>query len=96
MSFGLKNAPPTYQKVVNKNFKEYLDDFMTLFLDDFTTFTDLDTHLSKLWWCFDKCWEYGINLNSEKCVFMVFLGMILGFIISKDDKLLDSKKVKKL
>lgn len=93
MLFGLKNVPPTYQKAVNKAFKDYLDDFMKLFLDDFTTSNDLDTHLSKLWWCFEKCWEYGINLNLEKCAFMVFWGMILRFIISKEGKLLNSKKV---
>jgi hypothetical protein len=32
-------------------------------------------------------------MNLEKCAFMVFLGMILGFIVSKEGKLLDSKKI---
>jgi hypothetical protein len=36
MWFGVKNGPPTYQKVVTKAFKEYLDNFMKIFLDDFT------------------------------------------------------------
>jgi hypothetical protein len=31
MPFSLKNAPPTYQQMVNKAFKNYLDDFMKLF-----------------------------------------------------------------
>ncbi len=48
MPFGLKNAPPTYQKMVSKAFKDYLHDFMKLFLDDFIVFNDLDTHLPKL------------------------------------------------
>jgi len=48
MLFGLNNAPPTYQIVMNKTFKDYLDDFMKLFLDDFMIFNDLDTHLFKL------------------------------------------------
>jgi hypothetical protein len=94
MPFGLKNAPPTHQKVVNKAFKNYLDDFMKKNLDDFTIFSDLDKHLSKLQKCFEKCWEYGISLNMEKCAFMVFLGMIICFIVSKEGKLLDPKKVK--
>jgi hypothetical protein len=54
-------------------------------------FNDLDTHLSKLQKCFKKCWEYGIGLNPKKCVFMVSSGMILGFIVSKEGKLLDPK-----
>jgi hypothetical protein len=47
----------------------------------------------KLKFCFQKYKEYKINLNPEKCVFMVFLGLILGFIISKEGKIPDSKKV---
>jgi hypothetical protein len=94
MPFGLKNAPPTHQRVVSKAFKDYLDDFMKLFLDYFMVFGDLDTHLSKLQKCFKKCWKYGISLNSKKCAFMVFLGMILCFIVSKEGKLLDPKKFK--
>jgi len=93
MPFELKNAPPTYQRVVSKVFKDYLDDFMKIFLDDFMVFSDLDAHLSKLWKYFKKCHEYKINLNPEKCAFMVFSDMILRFIISKEGKLLDPKKV---
>jgi hypothetical protein len=48
MPFGLKNAPPTYQHVMNTTFKDYLGVFMELFLDDFNMFNNLDTHLSKL------------------------------------------------
>ncbi len=55
MPFEFKNAPPTYQRVVSKVFKDYLDDFMKIFLDDFMVFSDLDTHLSKLWKYFEKC-----------------------------------------
>jgi len=36
MPFGMKNEPPTYQKVVTKAFREYLDDFMKILLDYFT------------------------------------------------------------
>ncbi len=87
MPIELKNAPPTYQRMVSKSFMDYLDDFMKHFLDDFTIFNDLDTHLSKLRKCFEKCQEYGISLNLEKCAIMVFSSMILSFIISKEGKL---------
>jgi hypothetical protein len=43
--------------------------------------------------CFQKCKEFGISLNPNKCTFMVFLRMIWGFIISKEGKLLDPKKI---
>jgi hypothetical protein len=36
MPFGMKNEPPTYQKAIIKAFREYLDNFMKIFLDFFT------------------------------------------------------------
>jgi hypothetical protein len=63
--------------------------FMKLFLDDFNMFNDLDTHLPKLWLCFDKCKKFDINFNPKKCMFMVHLGVILGYVVSKEAKLLD-------
>jgi hypothetical protein len=93
MPFGVKNGPPTYQKAVTKAFREYLDSFMKIFLDDFIVYSDMESHLQKLKLCFQKCKEYGITLNLDKCAFMVFLGMILGFIVSKEGKLPDPKKM---
>ena len=39
MPFSLKNAPPTYQRIVNQIFKDYLNDFMKLFLGDFSVYS---------------------------------------------------------
>jgi hypothetical protein len=36
MLFRVKNGPPTYQRAMTKTFKDYLDNFMKIFLDDFT------------------------------------------------------------
>jgi hypothetical protein len=96
MPFGVKNGPPTYQRAITKAFHEYIDVFMKIFLDDFTIFSDLSTHLEKLNKCIFKCKEFGINLNLNKCAFMVFLRTILGFIISKKGKVMDPKKVQAL
>jgi hypothetical protein len=45
-------------------------------------YNDMESHLQKLRLCFEKCREYGISLNLDKCAFMVFLEMILGYIAS--------------
>jgi hypothetical protein len=66
---------------------------MNIFLDDFTIFNDMSTHLEKLKKCLLKCKEFGINLNPNKCAFMVFSRTILGFIMSKEGKVMDLKKV---
>jgi CRISPR/Cas system-associated protein endoribonuclease Cas2 len=56
----------------------------------FIVFSDLSTHFEKLRKCFLKCRKFGINLNPDKCAFMVFSRTILG---SKEGKVMDPKKV---
>jgi hypothetical protein len=51
--FGLCNAPPTFQKVVIKTFKPYLNKFMQVFFDDFSVYGDKKDHLEQL----QKCLE---------------------------------------
>jgi hypothetical protein len=48
MPFTVLNGAPTYQIVVTKAFKEYLDNFIKIFLDDFILYCDMDSHLQKL------------------------------------------------
>ncbi len=93
MPFGVKNGPPTFQRLVDRTFKEYLDQFVKIFLDDFMVYSDMESHLMKFILCFQKCREYIINFNPKKCAFMVFLGLILRFIVSKERKILNPKKV---
>ncbi len=83
MPFGIKNGPPTYQRLVTKAFCEYIDVFMKIFLDDFTIFSDMSNYLEKLQKCFLKCRKNDICLNPKKCAFMVYTKIILRFIISK-------------
>jgi hypothetical protein len=60
---------------------------MKLFMDDFSMFNDLNIHLPKLWLCFDICRKFDISLNPQKCMFLVHLGVILGYVVSKEGKL---------
>jgi hypothetical protein len=72
MPFGVKNGPPTFQRVISKTFKEYLDQFMNIFLNDFMVYSDMENHLMKLTLYFQKCREYKINLNQESCLYDIF------------------------
>jgi hypothetical protein len=74
-------------------FCAYLRVFMKLFLDDFNVFNDFKTHLAKFLLCFDKCREFGISLNPEKCMFLVYLGVILGYMVFKAKRLSNLKKI---
>jgi hypothetical protein len=62
---------------------------MKIFLDDFMVYSDMENHLMKFILYFQKCREYRISLNPNKCAFMVFFR----FIVSKEGKILDPKKV---
>jgi len=66
---------------------------MKIFLNDFTMYSDMKSHLQKLRLCFQKCRENGIKLDLNKCAFMVFSRMILGFIIFKKRKIPNPKKI---
>jgi hypothetical protein len=48
MPFGVKNVPPTFQRAVNKAFRKYLDQFMKIFVDDFMVYSDMESHLMKI------------------------------------------------
>jgi hypothetical protein len=69
---------------------------MKIFLDDFIIYNDMQGHLMKFKLYFFKCKEYIISLNPKKCAFMVFSRLILRFIVSKEGKIPDPKKVKSI
>jgi hypothetical protein len=81
MQFGLCNAPTTFQKVVTKTFKEYLNKFMQVFLDNFSVYGSKKDHLGRLQKCLEECRRNGISLNLEKCAFCADSGVLLGHII---------------
>jgi len=83
MPFGVKNGPPTFQKIVRRAFKKYLDHFMKIFLDNFIVYSDMESHLMNLKLCFQKYKKYRNSLNPNKCALMVFSRLILGFVVSK-------------
>jgi hypothetical protein len=56
-------------------------------------FNDLSIHLKKLKKCFETCQEYGISFNLNKCAFMIFFGMILGFIVFNEGKFPSPKNI---
>ncbi len=52
LPFGLCNAPTNFQKAVTKTFKKYLNDFMEVFLDDFSVYgnkKDICNNCESVW-----------------------------------------------
>jgi hypothetical protein len=40
MPFGLANAPSTFQQYINYTLQEFLDDFISVYIDNILVFTD--------------------------------------------------------
>ena len=94
MPFGLTNAPATFQRLMSHAFKEYLRDFLEVYMDDLCIHSGKrDEHIDYLRLIFEKCRIYRICLNPEKCVFMVRQGKILGHIVSKNGISTDEAKI---
>jgi hypothetical protein len=79
MSFGLCNAPASFQRCMMVIFSDLIKKVMEVFMDDFSvyskTFKDCLANLNKV---LKRCQMADLVLNWEKCHFMVWEGIILG------------------
>ncbi|GJR42246.1 reverse transcriptase domain-containing protein [Tanacetum coccineum] len=83
MSFGLCNAPATFQRCVTAIFHDMVKDFMEVFMDEYIIFgKSVDCCLANLDRMLARCEEPNLVLNWEKCHFIVKEGIILGHKIS--------------
>nr|GEU82022.1 DNA-directed DNA polymerase [Tanacetum cinerariifolium] len=79
MLFGLCNAPVTFQRCMMVIFHDMVEDFMDVFMDDYSVFgNSFNCCLSSLDRMLARCEETNIVLNWEKCHFMVKEGIVLG------------------
>ena len=75
MSFGLKNAGATYQRLVNKIFSRQIGRNMEVYVDDMLVKSkEEDTHLDDLKETFATLRQYQMRLNPSKCTFGVSSG----------------------
>ncbi|MCO5553404.1 hypothetical protein L7F22_006925 [Adiantum nelumboides] len=94
MLFGVCNAPITFQRTMMAIFLEYLQKFMAIFVDDFTVYSSTAKHLQYLRLMFQKCKEKRVCLNSYKCLFGAFKGVLPGHVVSKDGIEMTQDKIK--
>ena len=84
MSFGLKNAGATYQRLMNKMFAHQIGKNVQVYVDGMLVKSIReDDHLNDLQETFDTFRSYNLKLNPSKCVFGVTAGKFLGFMVSQ-------------
>ena len=94
ISFGLCNAPATFQRCMMSIFSEYIENIIEVFMDDFSVYGDsFDRCLHNLTLVLQRCIETNLVLNWEKCHFMVNQGIVLGHVISVKGIEVDKAKI---
>ncbi|RDX82596.1 Retrovirus-related Pol polyprotein from transposon 17.6, partial [Mucuna pruriens] len=94
MSFGLCNAPSTFQRCMISIFSDLLQDCMEVLMDDFTVYADsFDVCLENLSKVLARCIDTNLVLNFEKCHFMVTEGIVLGHLVSNRGIEVDKLKI---
>ena len=95
MGFGLTNAPATFQNMMNEIFKDLIDVFVIIYLDDILIFSDnKEDHVKHVQEVLKRLREHDLFCKPEKCEFFRKLVEYLGLIISKGRIAMDEGKVK--
>jgi hypothetical protein len=95
MPFGLTNAPATFCILMNNIFREWLDDFVVVYIDDILIYSgSLEEHAEHLRKVFQKLRENKLYAKLEKCEFGVKEVNFLGHRITQKGLKMDDHKVK--
>jgi len=95
MSFGLCNAPSSFQRCMMYICSDIIEEINKVFMDDFSVYgKTFDQCLGNLDRVLQRCQEKDLVLNWEKCYFMVREGIILGHLVSERGIEVDKAKIK--
>nr|GEW63549.1 reverse transcriptase domain-containing protein [Tanacetum cinerariifolium] len=94
ISFGLCNAPGTFQRCMMVIFHDMIEKMVEVFMDDFSVFENsFSTCLTNLENMLKRCEDTKLALNWENSHFMVKEGIVLGHKISKKGIEVDKAKI---
>ena len=83
MSFGLKNAGSTYQRMMTKMFEPQLGKNIEIYVDDMVVKSKVvSEHLRDLSSTFGVLRKHKLHLNASKCSFGVGSGKFLGYMVT--------------
>jgi hypothetical protein len=95
MHYSLKNALPTFVRVMHKTFGDLIRDLIEVYVDDIIVkIKSRASLLDNPALVFDRLRSTRTKLNSDKCVFGVTAGKLLGFLVSHWGIEPNSEKIK--
>ena len=95
MSFGLSNAPASFQRYVNKILAEKLDVFVIVYLDDILIYTEDagQVHVEAVRWVLGELRKHGLFANLKKCRFHQEEVRFLGYIVSSQGICMEEERI---
>ena len=94
MSFGLCNAPATFQRCMTAIFSDFLGDSLEVYMDVFSIFgNNFESCLARLTKILEVCVKKRLVLSWEKSYFIVREGVVLGHIVSAKGLEVDKAKI---
>ena len=83
MSFGLKNAGATYQRMMTKMFREKIERMVEVYIDDMVVKSKVELgQIGDLMDIFEVLRRHRLRLNADKCAFGVGASKFLGYMIT--------------
>jgi hypothetical protein len=83
MPYSLKNALPTFVRVMHRTFRDLIRDLIQVYVDDIVVkIKSRASLLDNLALVFDRLCSTRTKLNPDKCVFKVAAGKLLDFLVS--------------
>lgn len=93
MPFGLKNAPPTFQRLMNKVLVDMIGRGVFVYMDDIVVYSKtFEEHIAKIKELFIRLRKAGLQLQPDKCHLFLKEINYLGHIISANGVRPDPKK----
>ena len=94
MSFGLCNAPATFERLMDRVLQGLRWSSCLVYLDDIISFgTTFGDSLANLMLIFERLRSYGLQLKSTKCYLFQSSVPFLGHVVSRDGLECDPRKI---
>ncbi|KAA0033012.1 pol protein [Cucumis melo var. makuwa] len=93
-SFGLTNAPAVFMDLMNRVFREFLDTFVIVFIDDILIYSETEAeHEEHLPMVLQTLRDNKLYAKFLKCEFWLKQVSFLGHVVSKDGVSVDPTKI---
>ncbi|KAK8930623.1 hypothetical protein KSP39_PZI016616 [Platanthera zijinensis] len=97
MPFGLTNAPAAFMDLMNRVFKDYLDRFVIVFIDDILIYSPTEEeHAGHLRLALQTLKEHQLYAKFSKCDFWLRKVSFLGHVITEQGLAVDPAKIESI